>query len=299
MAIAMGAGAWLGFTGCNQSRSEATASASAKPGASASASLKTAAPVASSRLTPTERCRAMKVSGVVTPDGAGPLKRGAELDGERWLTLKDGASIVVRHAQSSREYALSGPGRARPCHSGHEEVLLASGELKATAGGGVRPGAFVTIATPWGTLRYGNADLTIRAASQAAEVLVNAGTVWVEPSVGAKRSGEAKLTGPKAKGLLEATPEHSPEALVRTCELSAKAAEDKAEALVRAPNRAGIGAEAAQHVRLRSAARNSCQIAEAALGLAIEPGVATALAKRLDAADQQWQRVPGKMRQQK
>ena len=213
----------------------------------------------------------------------------------RWLA----ASRAVRHALSSREYALSGPGRARPCHLGHEEVLLSSGELKATAGGGARPGAFVTIATPWGTIRYGNADLTVRAASQAADVVVNAGTVWVEASKGATRSGEAKLTGPKAKGRLEATSEHSIEALVLACELDAKAAEDKAETLVRAPNRPGIGAEAAQHVRLRSAARHSCQIAQAALGLAIEPAMASSLAKRLDAADQQWQRVPGKMRQQK
>lgn len=297
MATAIGVIVCLGLTGCNRSRSEATPSA--KPAASASAPAKPEAPVASSRLRPTEYCRAIKVSGQVTPDGAGPLTRGAELEGDRWLTLKEGASVVVRHAQSSREYALTGPGRARPCHSGQEEVLLASGELKATTGGGVRPGAFVTIATPWGTLRYGNADLTIRAASQAAEVRVNAGTVWVEPSQGATRTGEAKLTGPKAKGRLEATAEHSPEMLFRNCERNAKAAEDKAEALVHAPNRPGIGAEAAQHVRLRSAARNSCQIAEAALGLAIEPALATALAKRLDAANQQWQRVPSKMRQQK
>jgi len=288
-------GLWL--VGCNSSASSpapsAQPSASAALGPSAANSTqRRAPPVASARARPTEHCRAIKVTGEVLKDAGPPLKRGDEVDGSYWLDLKRGASVVVRHAQSSREYTLSGPGRARPCHRGEEEVLLARGEFKATSGGGARPGAFVTVATPWGTLRYGNADAAIRATSQAAEVSVQTGTLWVDAAQGAKLMGAAKLTGPKAKGSLRATPSHNLEALVGACEAAAKSAEDKAESLLRGRNQPGFGAEAAEHMRLRAAARRSCQVAEAGLGLAVEPATAAALDKRLASANEHWQRVP-------
>lgn len=302
------AAVWLGLwlVGCNSSASSpapsAAASASAAPRPSAANSAQRhAPPVSSAHARPTEHCRAIKVTGEVLQDVI-PLKRGDEIDGSHWLDLKPGASVVVRHAQSSREYALSGPGRARPCHGGEEEVLLARGEFKATSGGGARPGAFVTVATPWGTLRYGNADASIRATSQAAEVSVQTGTVWVDAAQGAKLVGDAKLTGPKAKASLRATASHNVEALVSACEADAKTAEDKAESLLRGRNQPGFGAEAAEHMRLRAAARRSCQAAEAGLGLAVEPATATALEQRLTSANQRWQRVPlsfAQKRQQK
>jgi len=257
--------------------------------------------MSSAQVRPTEHCRAIKVTGEVFQDAI-PLKRGDEIDGSHWLDLEPGGSVVVRHAQSSREYTLSGPGRARPCHRGEEEVLLARGEFKATSGGGARPGAFVSVATPWGTLRYGNADAAIRATSQAAEVSVQAGTVWVDAAQGAKLVGDAKLTGPKAKASLRATPGHNLEALVGACEADAKSAEDKAESLLQGRNQPGFGREAAEHMRLRAAARRTCQVAEAGLGLAVEPATAAALEKRLASANQRWQRVPlslGQKRQQK
>lgn len=302
---AVGFGLWL--VGCNSSGSSPAPSAVPDASVVASASAKSGAPrvpspVTSAGARPTERCRALKVTGEVLT-GAGPaLKRGDEIDGSHWIDLKQGASVVVRHARSSREYALSGPGRARPCHRGEEEVLLALGEFKATSGGGARPGAFVTVATPWGTLRYGNADASIRATSQAAEVSVQTGTVWVDAAQGVKLVGDAKLTGPKAKASLRATPSHNLEALVRACEADAKSAEDKAEALLRGRNQPGFGAEAAEHMRLRAAARRSCQAAEAALGLAVEPATAAALERRLASASQRWQHVPlslAQKRQQK
>lgn len=268
---------------------------SAKPSSSAmSAPLRQPPPNASSSssLRATEYCRALKVTGKVLKDGGTLLERGDEVDGKHWLTLEQGASVVIRHAHSSREYALSGPGRARPCHRGEEEVLLAEGEFKATSGGGARPGAFVTLATPWGTLRYGNADASIRATSQAAEVSVSTGTVWVDAAQGAKLIGEAKLTGPKAKATLQATSKYSRDALVNACEADAKTAEDKAESLLKGRGQPGFGAEAAEHMRLRAAARRSCQVAQATLGLAVEPAEAAALEKRLDSANRRWQRVP-------
>lgn len=295
-------GLWL--VGCNSSAPKPSPSAlpssSARPSVSAAQNTQRYAPPASSaQARPTEHCRAIKVTGAVLPDGGALLKRGDEIDGGQWLDLKQGASVVVRHAQSSREYTLSGPGRARPCHRGEEEVLLARGEFKATSGGGARPGAFVTVATPWGTLRYGNADATIRAASQAAEVSVQTGTVWVDAAQGAKLAGDAKLTGPKAKASLRAMPGHDLEALVGACEADAKSAEDKAESLLHRGNQPGLGAEAAEHMRLRAAARRSCQVAEAGLGLAVEPASAIELEKRLASANQRWQRVPSSLAQKR
>lgn len=281
----------LCWAACNSS---STAPApSAKPSSTASAQTpRQPPPRASSSMRATEYCRALKVTGEVLEDGGAPLKRGDEVDGKHWLSLKAGASVVIRHAHSSREYALTGPGRARPCHRGEEEVLLAQGEFKATSGGGARPGAFVTLATPWGTLRYGNADASIRATSQGAEVQVSTGTVWVDAADGAKLVGDAKLTGPKAKAKLQTTSKYSREALMITCEAEAKTAEDKAESLLQGRGKPGFGAEAAEHMRLRAAARRSCQVAHAALGLAVEPAEAAALEKRLESANRRWQRVP-------
>ena len=293
-ALGLGLCVLLSGAACNTSRAPApTASASASASASAKRSAaRQPPPVASTTLRPTQHCRAIKVAGDVLSSAGTPLKRGDEIDGSEWLTLKDGGSVVVRHALSSREYAISGPGRVHPCHQGEEEVLLALGEFKATSGGGARPGAFVTLATPWGTLRYGNADAVIRATSQAAEVSVNTGTVWVDAAQGAKLSGEPKLTGPKAKAKLQATSKFSVDTLIEACEADAKTAEDKAEALLKGRHERGFGAQAAEHVRLRAAARRSCQVAQAALGLAIEPAKAAALEKRLDSANQRWRRVP-------
>lgn len=287
---------------CNSSPQGTVPSAS--PSASASSAPRAQAqsqtrPPPSASTRPTEYCRAIKVTGEVLAVGGQALKRGDEVDGKRWLRLEKGASVVIRHAASAREYALSGPGRARPCHQGEEEVLLVEGEFKATSGTGARPGAFVTVATPWGTLRYGNAEASIRATSQGAEVSVNTGTVWVDAARGVKLVGEPKLTGPKAKAKLAATATYGRDALIKACEADAKAAEDKAESLLGGRGQTGFGAEAALHMRLRGAARRSCQVAQAALGLALEPTEADALEKRVERANQRWQRLPMRVTQKR
>ena len=291
----------VGSSGCNSSPKRSPAPQPSARSVS-SASRSPAATASAARVRPTEYCRAIKVTGEVLQDGGAALKRGDEVDGKHWFSLQEGASLVIRHAQTSREYSLSGPGRVRPCHGGEEEVLLARGEFRATSGGGARPGAFVTLATPWGTLRYGNADAAIRATSQAAEVSVNTGTVWVDAAPGVKLVGDPKLTGPKARGGLRPTPAYKRDALFNACEADAKAAEDKAESLLRGGSQPGLGAQAAEHMRLRAAARRSCQMAQAALGLAVEPAELAELEKRLENANQRWQRVPvhfSQKRQQK
>ncbi len=66
-----------------------------------------------------------------------------------------GASISLRHTQTTREFKLIGPASVLPCRAGSEQLLLAAGQLTTSANLGVRPGAEVLIATPQGTIRYG------------------------------------------------------------------------------------------------------------------------------------------------
>ncbi len=87
------------------------------------------------------KCRAIGVRGSAIVEGGEPIRRGDALDGRRWLTLEQNSEVVVRHADSSREYALIGPAHALPCRAGAEEVLLETGELRAAPGGGARAGA--------------------------------------------------------------------------------------------------------------------------------------------------------------
>jgi hypothetical protein len=119
---------------------------------------------------------------------------------------------------------------------------------------------------------------------------MNAGTAWVEAAHGAKRSGEEKLVGTKATAELRQTRDFSALALVSECEAAAQTAATKAEALVSGEGSEGLGEQAAEHMRLRAAARRSCQIAEAALGAKGEPD--HALSKRVVAAHDRWRRVP-------
>lgn len=283
-------GVCLVFVSCERSPSPAPTTSSSAIRAPAPHQV---APVTStSRPQPPVSCRAIKVSGDVTDAQGRKLSRGATLGGDSWLTLAKAASVVVRHASSTREYALEGPSQVLPCHGGLEEVLLLSGTLRAAPGGGARAGAFVTIATPLGTVRYGNADVSVQAKSRQVEVEVNSGSVWVEPAEPARLEGKPKLTGPKAKGRLVSTSAPDAGQLVARCEKAAKDSEAKAKSLFAGSSTAGLGRGAAAHMKLRSAARLSCLIAEASLGLANQPELAKTLTQRLEQANQGWQRVP-------
>ena len=237
-------------------------------------------------------CRAIRVTGSPALEGGASVRRGDALDGHRWLTLEGGSEVVIRHADSSREYALVGPARALPCRAGAEEVLIESGRFRAAPGGGARAGALVLVATPLGTLRYGNAELLLRATSRTNEIQVNSGSAWVEPGAGAKRDGKPALVGPKASGRLLRLPGHTPAGLVAACERAADEAAAMARLLLGKAPPKSVGTAAAEHMRLRSSARQACLIAEASLGLAKEPDDAKQLRDRVVLANRRWQDVP-------
>lgn len=230
---------------------------------------------------------------MLNPAGASaPVERGSAIEGTRWLSLEPNSEVVVRHASSAREYSVAGPALVLPCREGMEEIVLTRGELRASQGGGARAGAFVTVATPWGTVRYGHAALVVRVTSRQAEVSVNGGSAWLEAGEGARLVGGTKLTGPKAKGHLLRSPSFSIEKAIAHCEASAALAEQKAKVLLGQPRLPGFGKQAAEHVKLRRRARQACRIAESALQLADKPDVAKPLGQRLSDSNQRWQDLP-------
>src|SRR5450432_946200 len=126
-------------------------------------------------------CRALAVTGKASADGA-PITTGTLLDGEHWVELDAGASVSLRHTLTSRELKLIGPGRVLPCRHGKEEVLLAQGQLSTSSNLGVRPGAEVLIATPAGTIHYGDAALDAEFGPKGLRLRVKEGEAWMEPA---------------------------------------------------------------------------------------------------------------------
>ena len=284
----------LGFacaTACSKSNPSHEALASAGPAvqASASASAKPSLPRAARVKA---ACRALVVSGVATIDGA-QLAASAVVDGEHWLELESGASVALRHTLTSREFKLIGPARVLPCRGGAEQLLLVRGQLSTSATLGVRPGAEVLIATPAGTVRYGDAALDLQFGAEGLNVRVKQGEAWVEP----ESQGEPHFENPVRSGSechLAAQPLTAPE-LVAACKGLAEAAAQSARGVIdsSAPGAtATLGARAAAHVLLRARARASCAIAAVAAFATGDPAQKQELSASVARSEELWQSVP-------
>lgn len=235
-------------------------------------------------------CRALNVTGRVLLGGA-PLESGSELDGSEFISVEQGARVVVRHARTAREYAIAGPALALPCRRGREAVLLSSGSLQAAASAGARPGAGVTVATPLGVIHYAEASLTVRADGRKVEVRVTSGSADVEPAAGVRLEGRRTVT--KGSTTLSGRPPATEE-LVDRCESAAtKALESAAALLSKSPRDAGsLGERAAEQVHNRKAARSACAIAAAAAALEADPKKRAAQLGRIDEADRKRVELP-------
>ncbi|MES1175965.1 MAG: hypothetical protein ABUL62_16710 [Myxococcales bacterium] len=241
-------------------------------------------------------CRALEVIGRARVDGA-PLVTNALLDGEHWLELDAGARVSLRHTVTTREFKLLGPATVLPCRAGAEQVLLAKGQLSTSANLGVRPGAEVLIATPQGTVRYGDAALDVELADKGLRVRVKQGEAWVEPEA----RGKPHFKNPvRSGGEARLPPRPAPAAeLVTSCETAAQVtAESAARVLARDvaadAGAASLGERAAAHMRDRGKARMACAVAAAAIG-ALPATAATereGLSESVAHADELWQRVP-------
>ena len=281
---------------------------SPKPGPSSSSasapSALTAAPAASLNAGPPATkagCRALDVTGRASVDGA-PLASNALLDGEHWVELEKGATISLRHTVTTREFKLIGPARILPCRAGGEQLLLARGQLTTSANLGVRPGAEVLIATPGGTVRYGDAALDVEFAGVGLRVRVKQGEAWVEPETKGKPPFKNPVRiGAEARLLPEP---RSARELVATCQAAAQVAADSAQhVLHQAPSAdAGastLGERAAAHMRDRAQARVACAIASAALGGNDDATERGSLSASVARADLLWQSVPHALSGQK
>ena len=241
-------------------------------------------------------CRALAVTGISTVDGA-PLAVDALLDGEHWVELEAGASVSLRHTVTTREFKLIGPARVLPCRAGAEQVLLAAGQLSTSANLGVRPGAEVLIATPEGTVRYGDAALDVEFSDKGLRVRVKQGEAWVEPQT----RGKPGFKNPVRNGSeARLRPERVPiQRIVATCQAAAEAATESAARVLGHDRGADAGAgslgeRAAVHLRERGKARMACAVAAAAIGTlqGAEASERQSLSASVAHADELWQSVP-------
>jgi ferric-dicitrate binding protein FerR (iron transport regulator) len=241
---------------------------------------------------PKGACRALLVNGKATADGT-PIIAGTLLDGEHWIELEAGSSVALRHTVTSREFKLIGPGKVLPCRGGAEQLLLTTGQLSTSANLGVRPGAEVLIATPLGTVHYGDAALDVESSAQALRVRVKQGEAWVEP----EKAGKPPFKNPVGSGAevrLSRRPINAQE-LLDACQTAAQHARDSAERVLTAGQTgasSSLGARAAENMRARAGARSECAMAAAALGALEDPAERQSLSAAVAHADDLWRSVP-------
>ncbi|HLV64424.1 MAG TPA: hypothetical protein VKY73_01370 [Polyangiaceae bacterium] len=234
-------------------------------------------------------CRLLRVSGDVRAEGGAALAERAVLDGATWVTLGEKGRAVVVHARSGREITVVGPGRFLPCRGGAEQFLVTEGKLESSAGTGVRPGAEVWIATPFGTLRYGDAALVADVRERELRVEVARGALAAELAPGVRGFPAKGLSGPNARAVLTGKPD--PAALVEACAAAAREASESATRLLAAKSGPPLGSEAARQLTLRRRARSLCASADASLARVDDPAVRSRLGDQLALAEQRWQTI--------
>jgi hypothetical protein len=211
------------------------------------------------------------------------------VNGREWLELGDESELVLRHGESARELSLQGPGRFLPCRAGLEQVLIASGKLQSSPGTGVRPGAEVWVATPFGALRYADANIEVAVERTSLQVRVRGGQAFIEAAEGLQGAKEGRLTGPN--GRASANGKLNAEGLVSACERAARAAEDSGRQLLGAKP-GELGKLAAAQVRSRREARGRCLVAAAGVAQLEDPAAKARLGDQLSAHEKLWRGIP-------
>jgi hypothetical protein len=233
-------------------------------------------------------CRATSLSGAIEREGA-PVLAGALLAGPAAIELAPAATMHLTHSASARQWTMTGPARLIACDGGAEEIVLARGRVRAEPGSGVRPGAEVWVATPYGTLRYADASAEITVNERELSVRVSTGQVWFSALAGA--AAERGVSNTTATFSAKTYRLSSEEATAR-CARDAERAELLARALLGTSSEP-LGARAAEHVRARQKAHVSCASARATqlaggAGPRPEAGGVAALARY----DQMWRAIP-------
>lgn len=230
-------------------------------------------------------CRVMSLRGDVRTATGERITKGSLLSGDRWLVLEPGASLALKHTTSGRELAFDGPGRVLPCFGGEEEMIVGLGTVRTQTGVGVRPGATVVIGTPFGSVRYADAQAKLVVGEASLEVPEASGDLTLVPLL--PPAQPVPLTGAAVQLPGAATADEA----LAACSQAAQSAQGQARALLAAAG-GTRGELAAAHVRARGAARLTCAAATAsalARGDAMEIG---ARLQRLGELRAQWMAVP-------
>jgi hypothetical protein len=284
-----------GLVAC-ETKSSGPATPSARPSATA---IRSVPPPAPSAEPPPEiqRCRVITArqnpskrpgagDAAKSPEGDSELPAvGTVFEGRSFIELGPG-EIVLRHAATTRELSLKGPGRFLPCFLGTETVLVARGSVKTTAGAGARAGAEVVLATPFGTLHFADAALEARVAERELDIRIENGVVTLVPATG-KPSADAGTTdlvlGPKSKKRLSS--EVDVKLLLERC---GEASRPLGTAPPTAPSaRSELGKWSVEQLKARQTARWACATARAATGRAEEPE-RTRLSREIESIDRVW-----------
>jgi hypothetical protein len=231
----------------------------------------------------------LTLSGDVTRESGAPVLASQTLEGNDWLELAAGAKLGLRHVATSREWTLLGPGTFRPCLDGEEQIALASGQVKASVGGGARPGAEVFVFTPFGTVRYGDASLGITAEDARLVVRLEAGDAWLEPL---GKSGNARPSTKQIgrSEIVSLVPNRA--LLEQRCVEDAQAAAEAARGMIATPNdKADLSEKAVSHLKARRRARLSCGEALAYAGR-LEGDERGRLLDRLADSERIWRSFP-------
>jgi hypothetical protein len=260
-------------------------------GKSGGAAKKQAAPDASSQNQPALKAPSEKLQPKLTPAapcrvvvGAGTLEATGEklgprapLDGRRFVSLAEGERLSLRHERTTREFTLHGPGRFLPCFQGEEQLLVVRGRAASPVGIGTHAGGEVVLATPFGVVKYPDAELEATVTEQRLSLKVLAGEATFVSQVAELESKKAPtarvLRGPK--GVLEITKAVDATSAVAAC----RAADDASRALRKPPApaapaasaRAALGAWAVSSFEARRTARIACALARTASASLSEP----------------------------
>jgi hypothetical protein len=260
-----------------------------------SAAVSPASPSASQAAAPSALlgCRALEAEGAITAGGK-QVRRLALVPSSAWLQLSPGSHLTVKHTASGREFVLHGPGLARVCPGGEEQVVLARGTLRTSLNTGVRPGAEALIATPAGVIRYGAADLEASVKATRTDVRIQGGDAFVEPVAGATLKGSGHVGEGHTTASLSTAKGAAPAAVATVCREAASVAAKAAEAVLSpGPATAGsLGERAAAQVRARQSARVICASALAWQGGNEDPAERQRLEASISESEQLWRTIP-------
>ncbi len=206
-------------------------------------------------------CRVLTLKG----EAPGAPTPGTLLEGTAFFDLPAGAELSLRHSETTRELALAGPGRFRACPKGEEFVVVTRGKVKTSSGPGARAGAEVRLATPFGVVHFGDAELVLEVTEKESDLRVAQGTATIDGRTQADPGPTPKpVSGPKGRATFRGRSD--PAALLEECEKSSAGTGTGPRPAASAAG-GTIGQWAVDRLKARQAARYACSRALAAVGL--------------------------------